>query len=145
MRRRFFIIVAEICCVAAFYPQQTLAQQSPDTVLKQPQPDADHKSSGCLGCHAPLETPSMHPTGTVRLGCTDCHGGNTEVRIAAGTSSSSAQYREVKNRAHPQSGLRDTPESSANPERSYTRWLHEDSDYIRFVNPGDLRVAEKTC
>ena len=25
------------------------------------------------------------------------------------------------------------------------QWLNEDWNYIRFVNPGDLRVAEKTC
>jgi hypothetical protein len=145
MRRRLFIIVAGIYFLAAACPRPTRAQQSPDTLLMQPQPDADYKSAGCLSCHSPLETPSMHPTGTVRLGCTDCHGGNSEARIAAETSSNSAQYREAKNQAHPQSAIRDTLESSANPERSYTRWLHEDSDYIRFVNPGDLRVAEKAC
>jgi hypothetical protein len=145
MRRRFFIIVTEIFSLAAVCPRPTRAQQPPDTLLKQAQPDADPKSSGCLSCHSPIETPSMHPTGTVLLGCTDCHGGNSQARIAAGTSSSSAQYRETKNQAHPQPGIRGTLDSSANPVRSYTRWLREDSDYIRFVNPGDLRVAEKTC
>ncbi len=30
----------------------------------------------------------MHATGTVRLGCTDCHGGNADVRIAAGVAAS---------------------------------------------------------
>ena len=29
--------------------------------------------------------------------------------------------------------------------RAYTKWLKEDPDYIKFVNPGDLRVAEETC
>jgi len=29
--------------------------------------------------------------------------------------------------------------------RVYTGWLREDWNYVRFVNPGDLRVAEKTC
>jgi hypothetical protein len=33
----------------------------------------------------------------------------------------------------------------ANPTRAYTQWLNEDWNYIRFVNPGDLRVAAKTC
>ena len=35
--------------------------------------------------------------------------------------------------------------TSANPVRAYTNWLKEDADYIKFVNPGDLRVAEQTC
>ena len=126
-------------------PKDAATVGSPELLLTQPQPGADHKSSGCVSCHSPLETPSMHTTGTVRLGCTDCHGGNAEARIAAGVASRSAEYRQAKYQAHAQSRFRDTPESSANPERIYTRWLREDSDYIQFVNPGDLRVAEKTC
>ncbi len=29
--------------------------------------------------------------------------------------------------------------------RAYTEWLKEDPEYIKFVNPGDLRVADETC
>ena len=35
--------------------------------------------------------------------------------------------------------------SSANPERSYTLLLAESPEFVRFVNPGDLRVAQETC
>ena len=35
--------------------------------------------------------------------------------------------------------------SSANPVRPYADWLKENKEYIQFVNPGDLRVAEETC
>ncbi|HLW67244.1 MAG TPA: hypothetical protein VKS79_18160, partial [Gemmataceae bacterium] len=35
--------------------------------------------------------------------------------------------------------------SSANPIRSYTLLNHESPDFIRFVNPGDLRVAHISC
>src|SRR5258708_5079052 len=94
------------------------AQSPSDPLLKQPQPDADRKSSGCLSCHSPLETPSMHQTNTVRLGCTDCHGGNAEVRISTGTAANSAEYRQIKNQAHPKSRFSSGSESSANPERS---------------------------
>ena len=31
------------------------------------------------------------------------------------------------------------------PERVYTLWLKESAEYIKFVNPGDLRVAAETC
>src|SRR5690606_8690716 len=35
--------------------------------------------------------------------------------------------------------------SSANPERSYTWLLKESPEFVRFVNPGDLRVAREAC
>jgi hypothetical protein len=87
----------------------------------------------------------MHNTGTVRLGCTDCHGGNPEIRVADGAQKNSAQYDQAKSQAHPQPRNSENARSSANPTRAYTQWLREDWEYIRFVNPGDLRVAEKTC
>jgi hypothetical protein len=31
------------------------------------------------------------------------------------------------------------------PERTFTQWLAESYEYIKFVNPGDLRVAPETC
>ena len=37
------------------------------------------------------------------------------------------------------------PEVPPIPVRAYTKWLKEDAEYIKFVNPGDLRVAEQTC
>ncbi len=62
------------------------AQSGPSVLLVQSQADADRKSAGCLTCHTSTDSPTMHITGTVRLGCTDCHGGNSDARIAAGTS-----------------------------------------------------------
>ena len=35
--------------------------------------------------------------------------------------------------------------NSANPIRSYTLLNHESPEYIRFVNPGDLRVNHLSC
>ena len=87
----------------------------------------------------------MHSTGTVRLGCTDCHGGNAEIRLTADAPKDSPQYDQAKGQAHPQPRNPANASSSANPTRAYTQWLNEDWNYIRFVNPGDLRVAEKTC
>ena len=87
----------------------------------------------------------MHLTGTVRLGCTDCHGGNSELRIEPGTPQNSAGYAQVKSQAHPQPRSAAAARTSANAVRAYSDWLRENWDYVRFVNPGDLRVAEKTC
>ena len=42
-------------------------------------------------------------------------------------------------------GLRRTPEPPPIPCARIRKWLKEDADYIKFVNPGDLRVAEQTC
>ncbi len=35
--------------------------------------------------------------------------------------------------------------SSGNPVRSYTALNHENPEFIRFVNPGDLRIAHISC
>jgi hypothetical protein len=107
--------------------------------------EARQKSAGCVGCHNPMDSATMHNTGTVRLGCTDCHGGNAEIGLPAGVARASAEYAEVKKQAHPRPRFAENARSSANPMRAYTQWLKEDAEYIKFINPGDLRVAEQTC
>lgn len=91
--------------------------------------DAHHKSHGCITCHT--DVGNMHGTNTVQIGCTDCHGGNAEavdVRSAHVAPRYPAAWR-----------------NSANPVRSYTLLNHESPEFIRFVNPGDLRVAHIAC
>jgi hypothetical protein len=123
--------------------QDVMAPAS-DSLLVQSQADADRKSAGCMSCHTSTDKPTMHSSDAMRLGCTDCHGGNADVRVATGTLPTSSDYAAAKTNAHPQPRLL-APDRSSNPVRVYTEWLREDADYIRFVNPGDLRVAEKTC
>src|SRR5215472_16795233 len=122
---------------------QSASSPQGDSLLVQSQADADRKSTGCLTCHTSTDSPTMHTTGTVRLGCTDCHGGNSEIRNH-GRTLTSPEYRSVKSQAHPLA-RRLNGNQAGNPERIYATWLAEDWQYIRFVNPGDLRVAEKTC
>jgi len=107
--------------------------------------DAAAASAGCITCHTKTDEPSMHPSGTVTLGCATCHGGDPKVSVAAGLSMEAPDYIAAKKRAHPQSRIPDIAKSSANPQRSYTEWLRESEEYIQFVNPGDLRVADKVC
>ena len=38
--------------------------------------DVAKKTTGCITCHKGIENPSMHTSTAVKLGCTDCHGGN---------------------------------------------------------------------
>jgi len=101
----------------------------PPALLRQTQSVADTKSSGCLTCHTGIEP--MHASPAVKLGCTDCHGGNATTR--------------VKEEAHVQPRNKDIFKTSANPPRTYTALLDESPEFIRFMNPGDLRVARETC
>src|SRR6201987_1848391 len=123
---------------------QNAAGVSSDSLLIQSQAEADRKSAGCISCHVSTDKPTMHASDAVRLGCSDCHGGNASVDVAKGAVPASSEYAAAKRRAHPQPRLL-APDRSSNPVRVYTEWLREDADYIRFVNPGDLRVADRTC
>jgi hypothetical protein len=66
----------------------------------QSQEEVDHKSSGCTSCHTSTDEPTMHPTRTVHIGCTDCHGGNSSISVARGTTTNSAEYNSAKEKAH---------------------------------------------
>ena len=104
-------------------PSQTI------DLSQQTKEQSDVKSAGCIQCHQNAVDP--HEKGTVNLGCVDCHGGNA----ASG----------IKERAHIRPRFPDAWRTSANPVRSYTLLNHESPDFVRFVNPGDLRVAHIGC
>jgi hypothetical protein len=67
------------------------------------------------------------------------------VQPPSGTKSGEAQYDQAKKQAHPKPRNPGMWKTSANPVRPFTDWLKESKEYIKFVNPGDLRVAEETC
>lgn len=112
---------------------------------KQTQADADRKSAGCVTCHTRTDSQSMHTATTVKLGCVDCHGGRVEVRLPQGAAKDSPAYDEARTQAHVQPRFPDAWKSAANPVRSYTLLNRESLEFIQFVNPGDLRVARRTC
>jgi len=87
----------------------------------------------------------MHAPGTVRLGCTDCHGGDASVTNTA--AKDTAQYEDSKNKAHVRARFREDERSAGNAVRSYfgARWLKESAEWVKFVNPGDNRVSQETC
>ena len=105
------------------------------------QEEADQKSAGCKSCHTKSDSATMHSSPAVRLGCTDCHGGNEKVFAPQQASPQSAEYIAAKNQAHPQPHVLSNNLGGALPVRAYTAWLKEDPVYIRFINPGDLRIA----
>jgi hypothetical protein len=88
------------------------------------------KSASCLLCHRGQHDPHGKPD-TVRLGCVDCHGGNPR--------------SDDQRLAHVRPRFPQAWESSGNPARSYTLLNHESPEFIRFVNPGDLRIAHLSC
>jgi hypothetical protein len=98
-------------------------------LLQQTEEQAAAKSTGCLSCHTGAHDP--HYKETVRLGCTDCHGGDAQAT--------------TKTLAHVAPRFLNAWPTSANPVRSYTLLNHEAPEFIRFVNPGDLRVAHLSC
>ena len=103
--------------------------------------DAERRSAGCMDCHNGIE--DMH-SGVIYLGCIDCHGGKAEVR-AQGMSKGSPGYQEAKKNAHVQPRFPEEWKTSANPERTYTLLLKESAEFVQFINPGDLRVAGRSC
>ncbi len=117
----------------------------PATGIKQGESaeEAERASSGCVSCHRGIEHPNMHTEDTVALGCADCHGGRADV-MSVGVKGS-AEYKAAEKNAHVQPNFPQDLENGGHPVRVYTRWLKESYEYIRFVNPGDLRVAPETC
>ncbi|HEY7495810.1 MAG TPA: multiheme c-type cytochrome, partial [Candidatus Tectomicrobia bacterium] len=114
-------------------------------LMRQTQAEADRKSAGCLSCHTTLDAPTMHLSPAVHLGCTDCHGGDAKTHVPGGMLAGSALYQQAKQQAHVQPRFPHAWPTSANPARSYTLLNRETPEFIRFVNPGDLRVAQETC
>ena len=112
------------------YPYPAPLQLQGVDLSKQTAEMATAKSFGCVQCHQGQHEPHGKPE-TVRLGCVDCHGGNAESRD--------------QGQAHVWPRFPEAWRSSANPVRSYTLLNRESPEFIRFVNPGDLRVAHLSC
>ncbi len=104
--------------------------------------DALARSAGCLTCHPGIE--DMH-NGKVPLACVDCHGGNASSAAPAGAAKGSDAWRDAERQAHVAPRFPGRWPTSANPPRSYTLLNRESHEFVRFVNPGDLRVANETC
>ncbi len=93
--------------------------------------EMNRKSEGCQSakCHFGIEP--MHVSPAVHLGCTDCHGGRADT----------VNKIEAHVAPHNLSVWR----TSANPARSYAALNRESPEFVRFMNPGDLRAASQSC
>jgi hypothetical protein len=100
-------------------------------------PDPDREDvpageAGCVGCHRPMNAGGMrfgiedaHPWEP--LTCTECHGGNPAASTRAAA------------HVDPQGGPK-VLDGLASDELDAVA-----IDYLRFINPGDLRAAPQTC
>jgi hypothetical protein len=131
-----------VCAVSAAPPSRAAAQAEPGSPTAESAPPhvmgaeasqvtgtrTSAPSQGCLTCHTTAKDP--HPT-PQSLSCADCHGGD-------GT-------RTTKEEAHPEPRFPETWRTAANPPETYTILNRERHEWIRFVNPSDLRVAPIVC
>lgn len=138
----------------------TMAPNAPERQTAQ---QAFAKTEGCMSCHTQTDEHTMHANPGVVLGCTDCHGGDATVKWngpeqkqgtlaydhtrAAREKGFAPEYRAALDKAHiaPRNEKFWNYPSSANPKRSYAKLNKEHPAYIRFINPGDLRVAREAC
>ncbi|HEX8920964.1 MAG TPA: hypothetical protein VF766_05780, partial [Pyrinomonadaceae bacterium] len=99
---------------------------------------------GCIACHGQIEP--MHETKTgkledgldgQKLSCAFCHGGNPSEKT-------NKELAHVQPR-FPDEWKRNGQRTASNPERTNALLAKESREFVRFINPGDLRVAEQTC
>jgi len=121
-------IMLAISLACGFWNTAMPQTQEPK-LIRQSQEEADRKSRGCLTCHRGIE--NMHKSTAVKLGCVDCHLGDPQATTTKA--------------AHVKPRYPNKWKTSANPVRSYTLLNEEKPEFIRFVNPGDLRVADEAC
>ncbi len=104
-------------------------------------------SAGCLTCHEGIDSKNMHGLNVWQIGCADCHGGDPKVAWTGGSAQRpySTAYVQAMKAAHVQPAFPAEWQGSRNPERTYALLNREKLEYVRFINPGDLRVAPQTC
>jgi len=128
-------------------PVHRIYVKAPPAPQSQSDELVESKTAGCVSCHVKSDAPTMHMTPAVKLGCTDCHGGNAAIVGNPALARTDPAYVAAREKAHvlPRYPHSWNYPSSANPKRYYALLNKEAPEYIRFVNPGDLRVAREAC
>src|SRR3982750_3223343 len=70
---------------------QAPTPMSPVKASMETSDEAVAASAGCITCHTKTDEASMHPSGTVTLGCATCHGGDPKVYVAPGAAPPAAR------------------------------------------------------
>ncbi|MGI8733122.1 MAG: hypothetical protein ACR2LM_07460 [Pyrinomonadaceae bacterium] len=163
------LALSALAVVVGFWPESKGVKAAgagfvePQSSFVQAYPTAQSQTSvpkleGCITCHGQIEP--MHKYGptevyeslkdgkdAVGLSCTNCHGGNP---VPGKTNDDPAEFERAKRAAHVQPRFanewrRNGKYTGANPERTNTLLARESAEFVRFINPGDLRVAAQTC
>jgi len=129
-------------------PEITKVDPPPNhqNLVSQSQATADAKSASCNACHHGIE--DMHGSPGVVLGCVDCHGGDASealIRSHRGFEKDKTVYNAMKDAAHVAPRNKGFWINGIPPANSTVLLNHESPEFIRFVNPGDLRVADIAC
>jgi hypothetical protein len=127
-----------LACATAF----ATAPPAPRTQAPE---EAAVKSIGCESCHTPTDRRTMHASTVVVLGCTDCHGGDANVIRPKDLGPNSPAYGDAMRAAHVLPRHPERWPGSRNPESSYADLNRESAEFVRFINPGDLRIAREAC
>ena len=125
----FVFSILSILLILSYSPGHSAGRENP------PQENQDSvagtvkaSSESCEKCHKNVAEPHQK---RVNLGCVECHGGNGLAPTKEG-----AHIKPL----HPEKWR-----SSANPQESFTLLNNESLEWIRFVNPADLRAADLAC
>jgi predicted CxxxxCH...CXXCH cytochrome family protein len=120
-----------------------------------PTPAPGGEGCSSVYCHGNTEPMHMSADGKLSpdgkdgqgLSCSACHGGNPAARPTsdAADEKKRAQLEAHVRPRHPELWKYKGEMSSANPERINALMDQESWEFVRFVNPGDLRVTQKTC
>lgn len=114
------------------------------------------ENTSCVACHEQSDAAEMHEK-TRQISCIDCHGGEQgdkgfNLPRIAKLARTDADFIKAKQAYHVRPRLaalwadpRTGRESAANPVTPGAATLGEDVNFIRFVNPGDLRSARMAC
>ena len=117
----------------------------------------------CLACHEGIT--DVHPF--FALSCADCHGGNDEIEIPAGVVNVRDQALMRASHVLPEkaqdwwaNGIDDNEDGNVDEPGEFfdprlekegilvgnlDQEMNKDLNYLRFLNPGDLRVAQVGC
>jgi hypothetical protein len=115
-----------------------------------PAEEVTAQNKSCVACHVESDTHTMHAT-DIGVTCVDCHGGKWDVEIPANFTQDFAEYTRFKHATHVRPHKPEIwqtaagVETAANPQTTGATSVEEHQDYIRFINPGDLRAAEVAC
>src|SRR5262245_30211977 len=136
----FSAALVVVACSQASKPGVPVADlmKQQGELRKQTEEDVAKKSAGCISCHTQTDSKSMHES-SVAVGCTDCHGGNAGPTAPGVQKPGDKEYEAQKDAAHVLPKNHHLFMTSANAERAGAAWLKESWDYVRFVNPGDIR------